>query len=150
MKQKVVCYVLTAVLLVFYIVVLFRSLDTRGTTDAYRMYYLSDDLQYYVSQDELQSYGVNTPFAYQKDGKYKNQGKGWSKPEDEGTWLIGPQADVYFYVADSPVRFTFRMEAEQDTGYQADLCVNEQLVGALLYEDGYFYLDISQSYMKEG
>lgn len=104
MKNKVLalgCYMAAAVLFLYYVYVLLSSAQTDVSME-YRMFYIDDQLAYYLEDGGLEAYGVNVDFPYVSDGMYRNQGKGWGSITEEGTWTSGPESYVYFYMDAEP------------------------------------------------
>lgn len=141
--KKAMFYVVAALLLFGYFAVFFKSMETSNTSIAYRMFYLTDELKYCISEEELESYCENIEFAYQADGNYMNQGEGWSSPEEEATWTVGKQSSLYININDLVEKYTFEINAISEVGYDNFLFVNGISQGKIIFKNGISRINIS-------
>lgn len=132
--KKAIMYGISAILVCSYLVILIKSFDTSKASDAYRKFYVTGEIDYYVSQEELETYRADVPMIYNNRGNITNRAQGWSYPEEQGIWTTGKQSDFYIYVDEPEKTYEMKIHAVRLAGYQNELYVNEIKQGDLLFD----------------
>lgn len=152
MIRNIICYISTIVLLGFYGIIMFKSLDTTNASLEYKMFYVEDKLKYYPDTGELMTFVPGTPIYYQGGGRYHNQGKGWDFPGENATWCYGKDSFFYMYLNDSETNYRFAISIEDTRGFENHLIVNDYDAGVIVFDDGkkYGLVDVKGDYMQLG
>ncbi len=147
------CYMAALFLFLFYIVVLLKSKEMDVSLE-YRMFYIDDQLAYYLEDGGLQNYGVNQKLAYVTDGTYRNQGRGWGEITENGTWTSGSVSYLYFYIKNPSAAtggFDLIIHTSESVGKSAEVVVNQRNAGKnQIGRDGVFNVRISEEILREG
>lgn len=156
MKNKLfalACYMMTIILILFYIVVLIKSRNMNVSTE-YRMFYIDDSLAYYLEDGGLKNYRTNQEFAYVTNGTYRNQGKGWGAITDDGTWTCGPESFIYYYIQNMPAdsdEYYLMIRMFESFEKCAEVIINQKKVGSKqIGRDGILCIEIPVEMIKEG
>lgn len=143
-------YISAAFLLVFYLSILISGMKP-SVSDEYRMYYIEDQLAYYLPDGELSQYGVNEKYEYAADGKYRNQGKGWGDVTENGTWTHGAESYLYFYLeAKNNDGYKMMLETKESLGKSIFLLVNGKKISEWKIESEFLDMDIPVMYVQKG
>ena len=89
-------YVISLILIVFYIGILIKGINTDANTE-YKLYYVERVLQDWPGYGGLKyDLGVPIGFGIQEENVVKRRGKGWGNLEENACWTIGSNASLYF------------------------------------------------------
>lgn len=149
----IICYLLSFSLIAAYTIILVAGIKDTGSSEEYRMYYISNELSRYLSPDGLKDYSVNEKFAYHSENGTKpahNIGKGFANTEEFGTWAVGNKSDLYFYVENPDTDYTFYADISLNAGYKNYLCVNNNWVSDFDADESKIYIDIPKEYINPG
>jgi hypothetical protein len=84
----------SGLLVAFYLYVLQLAANPHVSVE-YKLYYIDQKLKYWPEKNGL-SYQLGMPIHFNKKKEVVNLSrKGWSEPEQQGTWTIGHQATLY-------------------------------------------------------
>lgn len=95
---------------------------------------MTGEIDYYVSQEEFETYRADVQMIYTNQGNMKKRGPGWSYPEEYGIWTVGNQSDFYIYVDEPKKQYELKMHTTYSAGYRNELYVNEVKQGELLFD----------------
>lgn len=132
--KTLVVYIICALVLVFYLCVLFAP---RDVCLEYEMYYVEKTLDDWPGYGGLK-YELGNPVYFGSDRKNANslrRGKGWSTREKEYCWTVANEANVYFCI-DPEISGSIQLNilvGEKDCA-QYDLVVNGRLIKGSLVD----------------
>jgi len=156
MKEKIkikniIMYVISAGLLVFYLFVLYKGMNHDNVTPTYRLFYFEEKLKYYVPYEEFKEYTVNTETILNPDGNFKNIGKRWHAPEDDGSFCYSAQSDLFYYLDEvDNCNYKLTMEVSKDNGFENAFLVNGKKIGSIVIKNGIIELEIPPEMLTEG
>ena len=149
--EKPICYAISLMLLIFYLFVLYKSVDYSNTTELYRAYYIDKKFSKYVTEEDMETtYRADVGLLYQKDGNIRNQGDGWSHAEAKATWCTGNDSYFAFYIDDTAREYELSLEIYKENGYKNELYVNENYEAPIVTKDGEAKIKISKKNLKDG
>ncbi len=134
-KGKIIFYAITIILLAAYLLILIRGSIYAGNDDAYYKFYISKDLAYYSRPDEFKDYREGNMLEYNASGNYRNQGRGWSPVDDEGTWCVGNESDFYLYIDDPEGRYCLTIKVREQPAYKNYIRANGEYQGDVVFGD---------------
>ncbi len=148
-KKNLPLYILTALLLLTYLVILIKGLDKSRLDTAYRMFYIDDELKYWADMEELGNYREDTLFELRESGNYRNLGKGWLLVGEKATWCVGNKSDFYIYIDEPEKPHELVLDIKKDMGYKNYITVNGVYQGDVSINDDKASVTISSG-LKEG
>lgn len=148
--KAITAYVISALLLVFYLFTLYDA-TKYNVSDEYRMFYLTRELRHYVEDGGLKEYTDNVLFEYKKDGNCKNRGLGFSDLEDECIWIVGNNAVFYIYLDEIKESYELEIKTRSSIGYNNKLYINDEYISDIyIDEDGMVYINVPGNVLKQG
>lgn len=149
-KQDIILYVLSGILLAGYLCILFMSMDVSGTTDAYRLFYITGDLKNFATDEEFSTYKIGNKYDYTVSGNYNNLGKGWGDANEYGIWMRGNESIFYLYADDVSKDHWVEIDVAYDDKNDNRLYVNGNLCGDVIVEDGKSQIKVPSGYLVNG
>lgn len=145
------CYTVSIILFLFYLFVLRNGLKPEVSQE-YSMFYIEHKLAYYLKDGELQNYGVNEKFTYVPDGKYRNQGMGWSAMTETGIWTQGRKSFLYFYINEKKESgYDLRLYTCESIGKELQIYANgNRIAEREIRDDGIFEMYLPAGFVSEG
>ena len=141
-------YVLSFFLFVFYLGVLYCAFDV-DVTDEYRLYFIDRKIKYYMVDGELDEYKPDVKLKYDCEGSYKNIGKGWSYPEENGIWTEGDESIIYFKT-DEINDYILSLEYVSDFGYDYIFYINGEKCELVNAEPNSYTIKVLKENVKNG
>lgn len=142
---SILCYLLGGILIVFYLVILWRGLHPTPSTE-YRMYYLDQQLAFWPGENGLAIESGSTlsfgPDCGPGQGANHLSRGGWVSAGETGWQSRGAGSRLYF-TAEPDVQYNGSVTLQGTSGQQVVLYAGDEEVGQVLLSGGENTLDFT-------